>query len=656
MKTVQLAALRCAAGLLLCLPSLRAAESYRVLDPLAVPVDGDAAQAVITLEKPTKVARQSCDLVVAGGGTGGVAAALAGARAGLRVCMTEVTSWLGGQMTSQGVSALDEHRWIETSGPTRTYQDMRRRIRARYEPQTLPGKRRPNSNPGACWVGYLCFEPKVGVAVLDEMLAPYVKSGALRIMMRTIPVAAERAGGRLKTLLVYDFANRRFTELAGKVFVDATELGDVLPLAGAAFRTGAESRQTTGEPDADETGNAAMSQSFTYPFILSTGDKQDLPFTQPSGYDQALSQYRLFVNYGPGNIMRYGMFQHLPKTPGSFWTYRRLVAKDQFVAGAFPSDISMINWPGNDVCDSNYLSADPLAAARALQHGKQVAVGFAWWLRHESPRDSGEGKGVDNLVLRGDMMGSADGLSQYPYIRESRRMESFRMLREQDVAAPWNPGVRAHHFDDTAGIGYYAIDIHGCGPHKRLPKALPHQVPFGSLISRDVPNLMAGAKNLDVTHIVNGAYRVHPTEWAIGEATGALAAWAVKNRRQPAELPKDAAAVRAVQRDLLEAGHPLMWFDDVMVEDPGFAAIQYAALTGTMPPDPNSLQFRPKDPVTGAAAAHALRKLGMQVPAGLEVATAVEWTQLAPLGHGAEKRQGTVSRADLARWLYRSNR
>ncbi|HWB95250.1 MAG TPA: FAD-dependent oxidoreductase [Bryobacteraceae bacterium] len=621
-------------GLLLALPCLAASPTYRVLDPQAVPVSGDPAQAVLTISKPANVKRQSCDVVVAGGGMGGVAAALAAARNGLTVCMTEATEWLGGQMTSQGVSAFDEHRWIETSGPARTYQDLRRRIRAKYEPKLAADHRQARFNPGACWVGYLCFEPKVGLEVLDEMIAPYRQSGALRILMRTVPVAAERAGGRLQSLLVYGLANRRFTSLEGKVFIDATELGDVLPLAGAGFRSGAEARHVTGEPDADETGNPALAQSFTYPFVLATGPRPDLPFTQPPGYDEARSQYGLYVDYGEGNIMRYGMFAHLPKTPGSFWTYRRLVAKDQYVPGAFPSDLAMINWPGNDVCDARYLSPDPLEAARALQHGKQVALGFAWWLRHEAPQDSGAGKGTGNLVLRGDVLGSKDGLSLYPYIRESRRMESLQMVREQDVAEPWNPGARARHFDDTAAIGFYGIDIHGCGPHQRLPQAKPYQVPFGSLISKDLPNLLAGAKNLDVTHIVNGAYRLHPIEWAIGEASGTLAAWAVKSGRQPAEVGRDAAALRTVQRNLLADGHPLIWFDDVNPDDPAFAAVQYAALTGLMPPEPETLHFRPKDPATSTETASALRKLG-------------------DLIGRMPKHPGVLSRVALAEWLMR---
>lgn len=519
-----------------------------------MPVSGDAARAVSEVVRPDRVATMRCDLVVAGGGMGGVAAALAGARAGLRTCLTEITGWLGGQMTAQGVSALDENRYIETTGATRSYQELRRRIRAAY-----PGA---GANPGKCWVSALCFEPKVGVAALEAMLAPFEKSGTLRVMMRSTVLEAEAGQGRLQSVLVYDLANRRFTRLAGKVFIDATELGELLPLAGAAFRAGSDARKDTGEPEAEDAADPNALQSFTYPFVLANGGNDGAAPVQPPNYGRDKEQYNFVVTYPDGHSLTYGLFEKLAGTPGSFWEYRRLVAGNP--------DLAMINWPGNDVCDAGYLSRDPLAAARALQHGKQVSLGFAWWLHEQEPK----------LRLRADVMGTRDGVSQYPYIREARRMSALAAVREQDIAAPWQPGARGRAFDDTAGIGLYPIDIHGCSPRKPLPASKPYQIPMGALISSSIVNLLAGGKSIGTTHVTNGAYRLHPTEWAIGEASGTLAAVAVKRRLTPTEVYRDHAAMRSVQRELLRAGHPLIWFDDVTPEDADFFAMQWDALEG----------------------------------------------------------------------------
>jgi hypothetical protein len=444
-----------------------------MFDPLAVTVNGDPAAAVVTVEKPTAPPRKACDVVIIGGGLGGVSAAMAAARHGAKVCITEPTNWLGGQATAQGVSALDENRWIETTGATRSYQEFRHRIRAAYEPKIAPGISPQWFNPGSCWVSYLCFEPKVAVRVLGDMLAPFVKEGKLDVMMRTTPVQVERDGAVLRSALVYDFERRAFTQLEGHVFVDATELGDLLPLAGVTFRSGAEARSETGEPDASETANPRGLQSFTYPFVLAQGAGPGIPFEKPPGYDKAREQYSFTIHYSPGNDLTYGMYDHRERTPGSFWNYRRLLDQRRFQRGAFKSDLAMINWPGNDACAPDYLSDDPLAAAKAFQYGKQLAAGFAWWLKNEAPRDASGAKGFPELVLRSDVMGTSDGLSVYPYIRESRRIAAVETIREQDLAEPWQKGARARRYEDTAGIGSYPIDIHGCGEARPLPRSKP---------------------------------------------------------------------------------------------------------------------------------------------------------------------------------------
>ena len=524
------------------------AADYRILDPLAVPAFGDPAAAVVTASAPANLLRQRCDVVILGGGMGGVSAAIAASKAGASVCLTDPTHWLGGQMTSQGVSALDENRYIETTGATRSYTELRRRIRAAYK---------GTANPGQCWVSLLCFEPQAGLEAIRQMLPKSV-----RVYLRAAPVAASRVGDRVRSVTIYDFERRHFTELTGAVFIDATELGDVLPLAGAAFRTGAESRAQTGEPDAPEQADPRSLQSFTYPFILQRAPGP--PIAKPSTYDRDKSKYTLLHEYPENRFLQYGMFDKLAGTPGSFWDYRRINAA---------KDLAMINWPGNDVCAPDYLSADPLAAARALQLGKQVALGFAWWIAGEAPP----------MTLRTDLLETADGLSQYPYIRESRRLESIYVVREQDIADPNSPGARARNFPDSAGIALYPIDIHGCQKPQKLPQTKPFQVTFGSILAKNTPNLLAGGKNIGATHLTNGAYRLHPTEWAIGEAAGTLAAESVRRKRTPAQIYHDTAALRRVQRKLLEAGHPLIWFDDVRPKDPAFFQLQWATLTGSKP-------------------------------------------------------------------------
>src|SRR5262245_16696587 len=99
----------------------------------------------------------SADVIVVGGGLGGCAAALAAAKSGLRVIMTEETDWIGGQLTSQAVPP-DENPWIETFGGTLTYLELRRRIRDYYlrnYPLSAPARSKPFLNPGNGFVSRL---------------------------------------------------------------------------------------------------------------------------------------------------------------------------------------------------------------------------------------------------------------------------------------------------------------------------------------------------------------------------------------------------------------------------------------------------------------------------------------------------------------------
>ncbi|MGB9433152.1 MAG: FAD-dependent oxidoreductase, partial [Candidatus Acidiferrum sp.] len=109
-------------------------QTIRIVDPLSIRADGDPLQAVLSLTLPSSIPEQTCDVVILGGGLGGSAAALTSSQTAGRVCMTEPTNWVGGQMTSQGISAFDDNEWIETTGATRSFRVLRQKIRDYYAP------------------------------------------------------------------------------------------------------------------------------------------------------------------------------------------------------------------------------------------------------------------------------------------------------------------------------------------------------------------------------------------------------------------------------------------------------------------------------------------------------------------------------------------
>lgn len=628
------------------------AQTLRILDPLAVASEGDSASAVMVVTIPGDLPTRKCEVVVIGAGLGGSAAAMTAARAGHHVCMTEPTHWIGGQMTSQGVSALDENEWTETSGSNASYLVLRQKIREHYRPllKSQPGA--DEFNPGNCWVSGLCFEPSVGLRALEEMLHPYEQKKMLSLYMRTAPVKVEKQGNVLRSVVFYSFADKTFFRLQGTVFIDATELGEFLPLAGADYVTGAESSAMTGEPDAPPVANPKALQSFTYPFILR---KASAAMSEKAAqYEQNIKYFSLDSVESPELTLHYRFFEHAAETPGSFWSYRRSVDASQFKPGAFPSDLSMINWSSNDVCDAGILSDDQEETARAMQHGKQVSLGFAWWIAREARRDDGRGKGYADIAMTKDAMGSQDGLSQFPYVRESRRILALGTVREQDVAPKDPSAVRAVQFEDSVGIGYYPMDLHACGPEPALPDSKPYQIPLTALMSRNIANLLAASKNIGTTHFTNGAYRLHPTEWAIGVAAGESAHEALAAAVPLHEIVQNPIQLRRLQLDLISLGQPLVWYDDVPVTSQEFRAVQAISILGLLPPKNGTLHFSPDQPVSAGEVNAALEKLDPADASQLDLSDSapVAWEKLARFKHGAEQHHGLVRRSEFAVWLF----
>ena len=172
-------------------------RSEALVDVMRVPVDGDPSVAVVAVGNLADARVIECDVLIVGGGTGGVAAALAAARRGRHVHLIEETDWIGGQLTAQGVSALDEHEHIEAFGGTASYYQLRNMLRDHYRPLAGEAGKHPHFNPGNCWVTRVAFEPKVAVAAMMALLQPHVDAGRLSLHLRAKAAAAEVEDDRI---------------------------------------------------------------------------------------------------------------------------------------------------------------------------------------------------------------------------------------------------------------------------------------------------------------------------------------------------------------------------------------------------------------------------------------------------------------------------
>lgn len=546
------------------------------------------------------------DVVIAGGGAGGVSAALALLSRGKSVLITEETDWLGGQLTSQGVSAPDENQWIEYFGATASYYAFREGIRNYYRKNfhlSESAKNVANFNPGNGWVSRLCYEPIVGVKVIDNLLNKYLASGQLQILYNTIPIKAEVDGDIIKNVTFKDHLNQEHTASA-ELFVDASEIGDLLPIVGAEYGVGAEAKDETGEPHAPETPQSKWIQSYTYTFAIEYCPGENHLIEKPDNYEKNRDNqpYTFDVDYGDDvGVLTYLMFGKAPHTYGSFWSYRRLIDKNNFADPNYPNDIAMINWNGNDYVGGAFIDVSEAERARLLKEAKDLSLGFLYWLQTEVKRDDNKGYGYPEFKLRKDVMGTEDGLCKYPYIRESRRIKGLSTVIEQDICIDFLNGPRARFFRDGVGLGKYFIDIHASG-YKETAKSsqvYPFQIPLGALIHRRVKNLLAASKNLSVTHITNGTFRLHPVEWSIGEAAGTLAAIALNEKALPQEVWLDEKLLRKTQASLIDHGAPIFWYVDVPIGDPLFAALQFTAAFGTYQYDTNpDLKFHAENELT----------------------------------------------------------
>jgi hypothetical protein len=589
-------------------------------------------------EKPVE-----CEVLIVGGGLGGVAAAFDALRLGMQVCMTEITDWIGGQVSQQGVSALDEEALQRERGLFPLgYRRFRVDVQARY------GVR----NPGKCWVSELCFSPQTGVQVLEEMLAPYQRSGKLVLLKNTVVKDLEVRDGLIRSVLalthfpkssgrgvnslplshfIEDWYNVNPSALFNKqivrlepparrqgskipwMVIDATETGELLPLAGVPYRLGTD-LQTPQEPSASAVGvDPYCIQAFTYPFAIEKTDKPQTP-VKPADYDSLFNS-------------SYYSFGERKFTFSEVFTYRRIRGK---LAGKGPEalsvgDQSIQNWTwGNDwrlstattnlILTQEQLQAEGQVSAQtppifgwsvsrkgdwrgglrtsALAAAEAHAYGYYYWLvagtqdsllLKEDPLYR-KPTFLDYTLLKGaeSPLGTEHGLSRYPYIREGRRLlgRSFSSyangftIYETDLSGPVLPAPNAGRprlFFDSVGIGQYRNDDHSCivneafessvyESEKLLSPKYPFSIPLRALIPQKIDNLLAGSKNIATSHITNGAYRVHPVEWAIGAAAGNTATFALQRNIAPADLVTGSQPnklLKALQAQIVTQGNPI---------------------------------------------------------------------------------------------------
>ena len=517
------------------------------------------------------------DLLIAGGGTGGCAAALSACSLGLSVIMTEETDWIGGQLTSQAVPP-DEHYAIETHGCTGRYREFRNRVRQYYRdnyPLKTESKNDPFLNPGKGGVSRLCFEPRVGVNVLEQMMSYSISSNKLKILLNSKPVSVETKEDKIVSVTMNNTQTGEKYFIEADYVLDATELGDLLPLSGTEYVSGAESVNDTGEPHA-VSGPAQPDNVQSFTWCIAVGydpegrhiiDKPEtyqywrelVPSMNPS-WSGRLLDWTYSQPWTLKPIMSgLGLKEFPPLQSGSdFWCYRRLLCAEHYETPV--DEITLINWPQNDYVNGNIIDKSDIEVQKHLKASRELSLSLLYWMQTEAPRPDG-GTGYPGLYPRPDVTGSELGLAKYPYFRESRRIKAMFTITELHLIKTTEENLKTVPFEDSVGIGNYHIDLHpsasGCN-YIHLD-AKPFQIPLRSMIPVRMRNLIPACKNIGTTHITNGCYRLHPVEWNIGETAGILAAFCLKKKVHPRQVAEHNEILKEFQQLLLNQKIELKW-------------------------------------------------------------------------------------------------
>lgn len=475
------------------------------------------------------------NILVVGGGTGGVAAGIEAARNNVHTIIVSSTSWLGGMLTAAGVSATDGNDKL----PSGLWQEFREALYKHYGSK---------SALSTGWVSSTLFEPHVGDSIFKAMAA---KEPDLKIIYNYSFDHVLKDGNKITGAV---FKNDRNQKIQVKAFItiDATELGDVFANAGCKYFLGMDSKRQTGEAYALRKPNNII-QDMTYVAILKDyGKGVDKTIPRPKDYDSSL----FFCSC---------QSPFCKDSSGTLYSSNKMLAY-----GRLPNNKYMINWPihGNDI----YINAVEIPLAKrkqAYQKAKEKTLCFVYYIQHQL--------GYKNLGLADDEFPTKDKLPFIPYHREGRRVNGIVQFNLNELVARYSD----HIYRTAIAVGDYPIDQHhnqnSQAPERNFPHIPSFGVPLGSLIPKDVQGLIVSDKGISVTNIANGATRLQPCVLLTGQAAGVLAALCAKRHVQPKNID-----VRQVQKILLQHHCYLLPIIDLTPYDAYFAAIQRIAATGIL--------------------------------------------------------------------------
>lgn len=480
------------------------------------------------------------DVFIAGGSASGIAAGIQAARLGVDVVVAEENKWLGGMLTSAGVSAVDGNYNLQ-GGLWKEFKDS---LSAYYGGDSL-------LKTG--WVSNVLFEPSTGNMIFTK-IAEKEKNLNVSYESYVDTLIKNKNSWRIR---VRNSKTNKITFYKAHCVIDATELGDLIKLAGIDYDIGMDNREDTGEEIAPPQDNDII-QDLTYVAILKDY-RRDVRIPRPYGYDSSL-----FACCCMNKLCT------APGDKNKIWPPESMISY-----GKLPHNKYMINWPisGNDYY-VNIIEMNRKEREEALIPAKNMTLSFIYFIQNEL--------GYNTLSLADDEFPTPDKLPFIPYHRESRRINGKVRFTVNHITHPYDQPEKLYR--TCIGVGDYPVDHH----HSRYSGAdtLPDLhfyplpsfgLPLGVMIPENADNIIVAEKSISVTNIVNGTTRLQPVVLQTGQAAGTLAALSVLQNKPVSEV-----AVRDVQNVILDAKGYLLPYLDVPIDHLWFRPMQKIGSTGIM--------------------------------------------------------------------------
>jgi hypothetical protein len=477
------------------------------------------------------------DVLVVGGSTSGTIAAIQSARLGVKTLLIEETPWLGGMITTAGVSAIDGNHEM----PSGLWGEFRDSLRNRYG--------------GAAaletgWISNTLFEPHVAASIFKNMSG---KEKNLNVLTETPFTKVVKKG----SIYIVTTGGTKPKKILAKLIVDATELGDVAAAMGAKYRIGTDDPSVFGEENY-AVRQTNIIQDMTYVGVLKNyGDGADKTIPQPANYTREEFACACKVPFCKSDD---------PDRPAGVVECEKMLTY-----ALLPNGYIILNWPGRSGNDfyANVIEADEATRKRAYDSAKQVTLRYIYYIQKEL--------GYKHLGIADDLFPTKDGFPPIPYHRESRRIEGVVSMNVHHIAEPFKTNL----YRTGIAVGDYPIDQHHAknsgAPKQNFPRVPSFNIPLGALIPKNVAGLIVAEKSISVSNIVNGSTRLQPCVLTIGQAAGVLAAISIKEKKQPEQV-----SVRSVQAALLDAKGYLMPYCDVKPDNPHFKSVQRIGATGIL--------------------------------------------------------------------------